>query len=247
MLNLDSRLLKHVDTCELHLLVILADYMNARREAWPSNTTLMAATGWKIEKLQNVKKSLVNKNLIRVILRRSGKRQTSNCYIIQTPLIGKFNLKTDVGKSGIGFSGMQENPTPPIQENPTPPDVGKSYNRSITQKEVLLNELNSQKQIFDFWWNGLLKDENFMESLKLAHPGKDIEQAARQAHIKLLVKKRILNFELDEFKSYLNTWLANASTQQKEERKPDKYANLTPKEYGTLGGRRIKDNIILNR
>lgn len=141
MLNIDSRLLTKVNADELYLLAMITDRVNAEGKAWPGNNLLLQNTNWGIEKLQKVKKSLYEKGIIKVNIRKSGKRQTSNSYQLQTNLISKYSGsgKTDIGFSGgVGKSGI-----PPMPENQISPGSGKSGReiyRSINHEEVLGKE-----------------------------------------------------------------------------------------------------------
>jgi len=107
MLNIDTRLLSRVDSNEMWFLLHLSKRINtAQRVCWPSNKTLCKDTGWHIEKVQKVKKSLVDKGLIAVELRPDR----SNLYRIRTSCLGvylnmdsfEFEESEPIGNSDIG-------------------------------------------------------------------------------------------------------------------------------------------------
>jgi uncharacterized phage protein (TIGR02220 family) len=91
MVNIDTRLVDRlhassVNEKELWLLIHVVKRINVKRLCWPSNELLLEDTGWHIEKLQSVKKSLVKKGLLQII-RRGDK---SNVYKINTEFLGVF-------------------------------------------------------------------------------------------------------------------------------------------------------------
>lgn len=146
MLNIDTRILKDVDQNEFWLLMHLTKRLNSKRECWPSNKSLCSECDWHIEKLQKVKKSLVEKNLLTVIERRHPEGGLgSNIYRINTKLISVFveadsfelEEKEPVGKSGIGQIGITGGTS-----------VGKSDNevlvKEVLTKEVLFNDSVSE-------------------------------------------------------------------------------------------------------
>jgi|SRR5690242_393105 len=138
MVNIDDRLYKLVDGNEFWLLNHIVRRMNKRAQCWPSNNTLMKDTGWGMEKLQKVKKQLIDKGFVTVHPRRNDKGGlTSNVYEISTDLLGifvpakDFGLLTEehpyAGKSGIA---------PPSEEQ-VDPYAGKSGNEVLAREEVL--------------------------------------------------------------------------------------------------------------
>lgn len=133
MINLDDRLFKAVNGDELWLLCHVAKRINASRECWPSNATLCKETGWSIDKLQKVKKSLVSKNLMEVKVRKNKTGQQSNNYYIITRFIGVFVSLPDF-QGGVGISDMgplPENVGEPLPEKPT---------TEVSTNEVLTNK-----------------------------------------------------------------------------------------------------------
>lgn len=134
MINLDNRLLPLVDANELYLLCYITNRIGANGNAWPSNDTLMSETGWHIEKLLRVKKSLEEKKILKV--KRSIGR--SNRYVIASEYIGNYvNGKSNiVGESDNGKTGNT------LTENPVT-ETGKTDNDHYgkSDKEVLTSEV----------------------------------------------------------------------------------------------------------
>lgn len=127
MINVDTRLLENLDANELYLLMHLVKRIGKNDVCWPSNATLVKDTGWHIEKIQKIKKSLHNKKLINV--ERSRTIGKSNVYRITNALIRVYvngksvNGKPDNGNNGIDHTGKA-----------VTDDGGKSINK------VLINE-----------------------------------------------------------------------------------------------------------
>lgn len=86
MINIDTRLIPQINEKELWLLIQIVRRINLERFCWPSNSRLLEDTGWHIEKLQSVKKSLVKKGIIEIELRGDK----SNIYKIKTEYLGVF-------------------------------------------------------------------------------------------------------------------------------------------------------------
>lgn len=139
MLNIDTRLLELIDESEIWLLLHLAKRLGKQEESvFPSNATLLAETGWHIEKLQRVKKSLEQKNILKIKQRKikGQKQQSSNVYIFKTDKISYFtNAKGEEVEvsSPIGFSGGEG------VGKSEGGDTGKS-DREVLTTEVLTTE-----------------------------------------------------------------------------------------------------------
>ena len=92
MLNIDGKLLDKLDENEYYLFSILLNYGKKSR---PDNGVLMHRTGWGLQKVQNTKKSLINKGFIEVNARFNrddkSRGRASNEYKIKTPLCSKYN------------------------------------------------------------------------------------------------------------------------------------------------------------
>jgi uncharacterized phage protein (TIGR02220 family) len=153
MINIDTRLLSKVDESELWLLTHIAKRINSQRECWPSNTTLCKETGFGIDKLQRVKKSLVEKGLMKVYPRKNKTGQTSNNYQVLTRFIGVYISLPDF-QGGVGISDMEPLPETtlfPLPEEPTTEGLSKEV---LTNKPTVeyVNEviefINSEKARF---------------------------------------------------------------------------------------------------
>lgn len=134
MINIDDRLYNAVDMSEYWLLSHIVRRLNKQMYCFPSNKTLMMDTGWAIDKLQKVKKSLVDKGLISVDSRfNETDRQSTNFYRVETDLIGVF-----VDGKRLSY--------PPIKtvwhtdENSTREGVEKPTTEVLTKDEVLIHE-----------------------------------------------------------------------------------------------------------
>lgn len=142
MINIDDRLLPKVNESEMWLILNLAKRFGESFTAFPSNKTLLEDTGWHIEKLQRVKKSLAEKRILKIKVRKNA----SNLYTINTEYLGVYingkgkiieafegSGKTDIppGKTDIPYIGKTDRATP-----------GKTDNEVLTN-EVLTNEPKS--------------------------------------------------------------------------------------------------------
>jgi len=91
MLNINGELLDKLDENEYYLLSILLNYGKKSR---PNNGVLKHRTGWGIQKIQKVKKGLVNKGIIEInpqFNRDDNERgRASNEYKIKTKLCSKY-------------------------------------------------------------------------------------------------------------------------------------------------------------
>jgi len=141
MINVDDRLLGEVNEKEFWLLVHIAKRLDKTRGAFPSNETLLNDTGWSDKTLRSVKKSCVEKGLLRIEKRMTEDgKQTSNNYRITTNRIGFFIGAADAqGRGGKNYQGRQKLPGSPRQKLPGSPPV-KITTLSINQSEVLTNE-----------------------------------------------------------------------------------------------------------
>lgn len=144
MVNIDSRLLPYVDCNEMWFLLQLAKRINSNRMCWPSNKTLCEDTGWHIEKIQRVKKRLIDKRLIKVEVRNDN----SNIYRIGTRYISFFINSENVEFEEITPTGKSD-----IDGKSITLPTGKSDNK-VLATEVLTNTAESinpasQKALFD--------------------------------------------------------------------------------------------------
>lgn len=128
MINIDDRLLAGVTDSELYLLSHITKRLNKEMYCFPSNTTLMKETGWSKEKLQKVKKSLVEKGYMRIESNFFNNVQTSNTYVVTTDLIGCF----------VGTNRLSEKPTPtPGKTTPPHPPEKPTGDKVLNSIEVL--------------------------------------------------------------------------------------------------------------
>ncbi len=72
-----------------------------------------------------------------------------------------------------------------------------------------------EKQSLQYWLNSL--EDIWKESIQIVHPGKDIDQAAKEAWAYLMSDPRRLQvMEPFEFKRFVNGWLSNKRPQIKK-------------------------------
>lgn len=109
MINIDTRLLPKVDEKELWFLIHIVKRIGVNGTCWPSNATICKDTGWHIDTVQKIKKSLDDKGLLKVRKRA----QTSNVYKVMTDYLGVYIPASEVemdespptGNSGISPTG----------------------------------------------------------------------------------------------------------------------------------------------
>jgi len=134
MINIDDRLLAYVDANELYFLMHLAKRIRSNEKTcFPSNKTLCKDTKWNIDKVQKVKKVLMERGLL-VVERR---KDNSNVYRIRTNHIGYY-----VNASDVEFSeneAIPENPAEGYTGFNPPHYTGKSGNEVLTT-EVLTSK-----------------------------------------------------------------------------------------------------------
>lgn len=72
------------------------------------------------------------------------------------------------------------------------------------------------KTSFDYW-NGTL-DEIFLDTMKMVHRGKDIDQAVKESYAHLISDPlRLANANPSDFKRIVNSWLSNKRPEGKRE------------------------------
>lgn len=136
MINVDDRLLENVDQAELFLLCHIVKRLNRGMFCFPANKTLLKDTGWAMEKLQKVKKSLVEKEYLTIEHRfSSSDRQTTNIYKVKTSLIGAY-----VGGDRLSTPPVNPTPTPGKTDNTDSPE--NQATEVLTREEVLSSETN---------------------------------------------------------------------------------------------------------
>jgi hypothetical protein len=68
--------------------------------------------------------------------------------------------------------------------------------------------MNEQKKTYEYWQQYM--DEIWMGNMRMIHPGKDIEQASKEAFGYLLCDElRLMNAEPSDFKRLVNSFLIN--------------------------------------
>jgi len=120
MINLDDRILNELNESELYLICRIAQYMGSNDFAFPSVKTLSQKVGWGEKKTRKVKQSLVQKNVISAFSRyKENGGQTSDGYVVKTPLIGVFvNLQgKGVPPTQNDQGGGGQNGHPPPTQN----------------------------------------------------------------------------------------------------------------------------------
>jgi hypothetical protein len=155
MINIDTRLIdtkssSRINEKELWLLVHVAKRINMKNLCWPSNDLLLNDTGWHIEKLQSVKKSLVKKGLIE-IFRRGDK---SNVYKINTEFLGVFvtckGEWQEQNESNFSIDGKSD--TYSIDGKSGLKGTGKTNNEVLTTEALTIipesNDSVTQKPVF---------------------------------------------------------------------------------------------------
>lgn len=144
MINIDNRIFQKVDESEFWLLCHIAKRLNNNRLCWPSNKLLCKDTGWSMDKLQRIKKRLIDKGILKVIERMHPNGQGSNAYKMCTNLIGIYIPVDDIDPL--------PDFTPPLQNQVDPPPQNQ-----VT--EVLINEVLIN----------IAKSKNTDESNKIDH------------------------------------------------------------------------------
>jgi len=131
MINIDTRILSQLNENDFWLLMHLVKYLGKKGSVWPSNKTICRDTGWHIEKVQRIKKSLIDRGLLTCEFNFGS----SNIYRFHTDFVGIFN--------GINGAELID----PIGNSDTPP-TGKSYREGTgkSDNKVLANEALSIEQ-----------------------------------------------------------------------------------------------------
>jgi hypothetical protein len=140
MINIDDRLLPGIDESELFLLCHITKRLNKEMFCFPSNRTLMEETNWGKEKLQKVKKSLIDKGYLAIENRFIDNVQTSNICTVTTDLIGCY-----VGADKL--SNRAEKPTPPREKHTPPPGAANTTTMEVLTRDEVLNT-DSNESVF---------------------------------------------------------------------------------------------------
>lgn len=150
MINIHGKILEILTESEMWLLIHITKRLGKNMFCWPSNETLMKDTGWGVDKLRDVKNSLIEKKIIQVNI-QAGR---SNTYHVTTDLIGVYvpsnKLSESPSEKPTGYiEPPRKNQQPPPGENqyttPSEKPTGK-----YCKSEVLVNEHNTLvKQVLE--------------------------------------------------------------------------------------------------
>jgi hypothetical protein len=166
IINVKFELLDRVDASEFWLLSHIVKRLNKEMFCFPSNKTLLSDTGWHIDKLQKVKKSLVEKGFLSIEERFNADRRTSNTYYVTTDLIGVFvgadrlsgwrladgssiPEKTTVQTGKSGMSSIPENPAEEVlssKEVLFPSNDGELFKKPALNPEIQLTPEKPSKK-----------------------------------------------------------------------------------------------------
>lgn len=139
MINVDTRILSKVTESQFWFLLHIVKRIGPNRNCWPSNKTLCNDTGWNIDKLQKVKKELIEMKLIQV----EPQMNLSNVYTLKTKL-----LKVFVEVDGIQ---LEESPTGKSGTLKGGVKSGKGYTgksgNEVLAIEVLVNKTDSNESV----------------------------------------------------------------------------------------------------
>lgn len=143
MLNIDDRFLTEASQDQFWLMCHIAQFMNENAACFPSNKTLCERTGWKISKLNEVKKSCIDAAMLKAETRFINARQSTNEYTIMTDRISVMvNLRGKKGKQ------IPTATAAPCHAGNTqgaalaaPPHTATATPEVLTSNEVLTNEV----------------------------------------------------------------------------------------------------------
>lgn len=144
MLNIDDRFLGEATIDQFWFMCHLAKFMNMDATCFPSNQTLCDCTGWRISKLNEVKKSCIDAGFIKVETRYLNNRQSSNEY---TVLIDRISIAVNLkGKKARQIPTTNVAPyhaggTPPATLA-APPPATLAAPEVLISNEVLTNEVS---------------------------------------------------------------------------------------------------------
>jgi len=167
MTNIDSSLIGALVPNELFLLNYLANMMNRERLCFPGNKKICKDLKWSLPRLQDAKRSLVDKGCIEVRIRskENGKGQTSNYYFIKTPLISNYTptKKDNMGDViNLGTTPIKKLGMGPIKKLGTTP-TKKHDNEVLVLEELTtevleLEELEKEKKYISFKISNIFQD-----------------------------------------------------------------------------------------
>lgn len=127
-------------------------------------------------------------------------------------LENRRNLLSESGrKGGLSSAKARLKQTSSIIVEESKVDDSK-VNKSIVEE--------SKEKTLDWFKNQI--DDIYLENLKMAHPGKDIDQALKEAYNHVASDSlRLQNLDGAGAKRLLNTWLTNSKTVKKQESTSD--------------------------
>lgn len=180
-----------------------------------------------VEELDDVDAGLLFKHYLRYINDQNPEPPSKLIKIVFEPI--KQNLKRDLVKwvkksernSEIAIAGWEKrknaNASERIESNANHADkekvivtVNDKVNGNVNESEKKETPSAGLKKNFDWWWSQIKSDEIWLSNVKSTHNGKDIEGAAREAHLSLMSNElRLYNTDLSGFKGYVNSWLSN--------------------------------------
>jgi len=167
MLNIDDRFLTEASQDQFWLMCHIAQFMNDNAACFPSNKTLCERTGWKISKLNEVKKSCIDAAMLKAETRFVNARQSTNEYTIMTDrlsvmvnLRGKKGKQVPTATATPCHTGGTQGATLAVPQGATlatPPPTATATPEVLTSNEVLTNEVltsevkrNTRREIENF-------------------------------------------------------------------------------------------------
>ena len=196
MLNIDDRFLTEASQDQFWLMCHIAQFMNENAACFPSNKTLCERTGWKISKLNEVKKSCIDAAMLKAETRFINARQSTNEYTIMTDRLSVMvNMRGKKGKQIPTATAAPCHAGNTLGATlATSPHTATATTEVLTSKEVLTNEvcithtrreienlltLNTETQKgptpnsapppsqFDTWLNTLTEDHRIREGFTI--------------------------------------------------------------------------------
>lgn len=147
MLNIDDRFLTEATQDQFWLMCHIAQFMNENAACFPSNKTLCERTGWKISKLNEVKKSCIDAAMLKAETRFINARQSTNEYTIITDRLSVMvNLRGKKGKQiPTATAAPYRNGNTQGATLAAPPHTATATTEVLTSNEVLTNEVSATR------------------------------------------------------------------------------------------------------
>ena len=146
MVNVDDRFLSEATIDQFWFMCHVATFMNEHSTCFPSNQRLCECTGWKISKLNAVKKSCIDAGFLKVETRYANNRQSSNEYTVLTDRLSiMVSLKGKKAKQipATDAAGCHTRGTPPATLT-APPPATDAAPEVLNSKEVLTSERDAR-------------------------------------------------------------------------------------------------------